>query len=383
MGYYVRSLAWKKKTPSWKVQFISYQREDTKSSSAKKPKKEWDIEKERWRSLGFHSSMTVTEARARARQLNAQIALKRQEERIRKEQFVEDETRKRFESILPIEFVQEFEKRFVRARDRETESGKRRTTHARVVWRAAQGMIVKVGVEPSDWFYYTHEIYDYFYDKKYSVRYIQSILKFANLWGFFICKKMARPFLPIPFPRSYERQRLLEAFYQKTTGARRPSLPLLPSDLKNAALTLNRRNYNWLYLTVWLGLRPQEVDNLENADLWSLETLPNGRKVLWVFQTKIVALPPEDRWKPIPLLFDEQLFALKILQTGIFKRPLVKTVKKYFGPKVDLYGGRKGFSDLMLSRGQVLENISIWMGHSTLERTWRSYKNKRKYHIHY
>jgi hypothetical protein len=28
--------------------------------------------------------------------------------------------------------------------------------------------------------------------------------------------------------------------------------------------------------------------------------------------------------------------------------------------------GRKGFTDLMLAKGHSLENISIWMGHSTL-----------------
>jgi hypothetical protein len=46
-----------------------------------------------------------------------------------------------------------------------------------------------------------------------------------------------------------------------------------------------------------------------------------------------------------------------------------------------LYGGRKGFVDLMLSKEQTFENISVWMGHSTLDRTWRSYKQRRKFHL--
>ncbi len=111
--------------------------------------------------------------------------------------------------------------------------------------------------------------------------------------------------------------------------------------------------------------------------MWRVEEAPNGRKILWVFQTKIVALPPEDRWKPIPILFDEQYFALKIITDQNFKRPIVRAIHQYIGKGHDLYGGRKGFVDLMLSRNQSLENISIWMGHSTLDRTWRSYKNKR------
>jgi len=100
-----------------------------------------------------------------------------------------------------------------------------------------------------------------------------------------------------------------------------------------------------------------------------------------VYQTKLIALPPDDRWKPIPILFEEQRFALRILESRNFRRPIVRTVHTYFGARVDLYGGRKGFSDLMLSKGHSIENISIWMGHSTLDRTWRSYKNRRLFHL--
>lgn len=138
--------------------------------------------------------------------------------------------------------------------------------------------------------------------------------------------------------------------------------------------------FNWLYLSVWLGLRPQEVDNLKNNELWNIEETCNP-KILWVFQTKIVSLPPEDRWKPIPILFDEQEFALRIIKSQKIQRPLVKTIHHYFGDGIDLYGGRKGFVDLMLSKGHTLENINVWMGHSTLERTWKSYKQRKKYHI--
>jgi len=54
-------------------------------------------------------------------------------------------------------------------------------------------------------------------------------------------------------------------------------------------------------------------------------------------------------------------------------------MRQYFSKDIDLYGGRKGFTDLMLSRGNTIENISIWMGHSTLDRTWRSYKQKQNF----
>lgn len=59
----------------------------------------------------------------------------------------------------------------------------------------------------------------------------------------------------------------------------------------------------------------------------------------------------------------------------------IKTMHFHFGPGVDLYGGRKDFTDLMIAKGHTLENISIWMGHSSLDRTWRSYKAKARFHL--
>ncbi len=381
MGYYVRSLTWKKSHPQWKLQFISYRMEDCQKSGAKKRKKEWAITPERWRSIGFHSQMTFEDARCRASQLNAQTLLKGQEERIKKDTITTLKLRNQKAAKIPDEFASEFEHRFIRTRDSETESGKRRMSRAQNLWRAAQRMISAIRHEPSEWFYYVPDIYDYFHEKQYSVRYISAVLKMANLWGFFIARKTAKPFHPISHPKGYERQRLIEAYYKKTRNTRRPSKVLLPIQLEAVYTKMNHPNFNWLFLSVWLGLRPQEVSNLNDRSLWFIETLSTGRIILWIYQTKIVALPPEDRWKPIPILYDEQRFSLRIIQARTFKRPIAKTMRSYFGYGTDLYAGRKGFVDLMLSKGQSLENISIWMGHTTLDRTWRSYKNKQKFHF--
>lgn len=70
--------------------------------------------------------------------------------------------------------------------------------------------------------------------------------------------------------------------------------------------------------------------------------------------------------------------ALKDIEDGVLKKPLVKTLRKTF-PDVEgigLYSGRKGFVDLMLKYGQTLENIAAWLGHSSIERTWKHYKDK-------
>jgi integrase len=86
----------------------------------------------------------------------------------------------------------------------------------------------------------------------------------------------------------------------------------------------------------------------------------------------------ERRWKPIPVIYPEQEIALEFLSGERLVRPCLKTLQKYAGnSKIGLYGGRKGFTDLMLSLGQKIEDISIWMGHTSIEVTWRYYKNKR------
>ena len=383
MGYYIRFLKNKKSLPNWKVQYISTRKKDRRpDSTAKISKTAWDISKSRWSQLGFHEFMFFEEAQVRARQLNTQFAIKRQEEKIRQIQDKDNQLKLRFSATLPEEFVSEFEDKFVRARDILPESQKRNRNKNRLtVWKAVQKIIVKVGMEPTKWFYHQTNFYDVFYEAQISLSYLRSIISMLNLWGQFITRKLCQPFTPLQIPRGYERQRILESYYNKTKKHRKPSKPITNEQLNAQYNFINSPNFNWIFISIWFGLRPLEIDQLHDKELWKIEHLPTGRKILWVFQTKIIALPPEDRWKPIPIIFDEQHFALKIIENKNFKRPLTKTIRKYFGDGHDCYAGRKGFVDLMLSKNQNLENISIWMGHSTMDRTWRSYKNKRVYHF--
>jgi len=381
MGYFVKFLPQRKTGPQWKVQFISYKKADIRPECrAQKPKREWDINKERWHSLGFSPSMTLQEARGRAKQLNAQHVLRKQEEQIRKIEEARSNFQTRHDAALPSEFVAEFESRFVRKRQNPNEAGRRTTARAFVTWHAAQRMITHVATDPSDWFYHTEKIYDYFFNQKMSIKYAQAVLRMANVWGFFISRKMARPFLPVPHPRGYERQRIIDAHFSKK-GSPGASKPITQKRLSELWKVINRRNHNWLKISIWFGLRPKEIDSLKDKQFWKLEVTPTGRKVFWVYQTKIVTLPPEDRWKPIPIIFEEQEAALKVIESGSFQRPLTQTMRRHFGRGTTLYAGRKGFTDLMLANGQTLENISIWMGHSSIQRTWSNYKIRRRFHL--
>jgi hypothetical protein len=67
MGYYIRSVQRKNPLPQWKLQFITQKKEFATNSKAKNPRRDWDIPKTRWLSLGFHANMDIEHARSRAK----------------------------------------------------------------------------------------------------------------------------------------------------------------------------------------------------------------------------------------------------------------------------------------------------------------------------
>jgi hypothetical protein len=104
MGYSIKFIPKKKSAPQWRVQYTYYKKADwPENTKAEFPKKEWNISMDRWPSLGFNKFMTYEDAKARAKQLNAQKFLKLQEERIKKIEKDQLQTQKRYDSVLPTE----------------------------------------------------------------------------------------------------------------------------------------------------------------------------------------------------------------------------------------------------------------------------------------
>jgi hypothetical protein len=93
--------------------------------------------------------------------------------------------KQKYGSVLPIEIVEEFETGFLKSRDAETKKGRWRTSHARSKWKAAQRMIVALKIDPSEWYYYNKEIYDYFYEhmKLVEKSIKQTLIGFIFLFG--------------------------------------------------------------------------------------------------------------------------------------------------------------------------------------------------------
>lgn len=245
-----------------------------------------------------------------------------------------------------------------------------------------QKMCIKLKLEPKDYKESSKKIYKYFIEQKISVNYSARIISLLNRWGLFVSRKRNSFYEEVPVPRGREQSAIADA--QKTKrgtetelGVRQESLPLTPEKLEKAKKFLIPEQYNWLKLSIWFGLRPEEVDMLADEKKYRLEyNLKNKIHVLHVYQSKLQSVAEDKRWKKIPIVFDQQQECLEIISSGMFKRPLHKTVRKYAGKGITLYGGRKNFVDMMMEKGQKLEDISLWLGHASIETTWAHYKDK-------
>lgn len=374
MGYRIKELKEKKKPPFWKVQFVSYKEADCLQSKAKKKSKTKDVPKTDWHAHGFRFDMTYEEAKRLADMKNAKSEEKRwAEKKVKIRERLDDDDRVINAHLNP-SFVEEFEQRVLRRRlargnDEILEKNKLESH-----WRAARIAIVDLRIEPTEWSEEATVIYDYFKEKKFSPSYVQKILRLMNQWGFFICKKEMKPFLPIPAPRGREYSRIADSFFDKYEDGR-ASKPLTPSMLEKEYENLHEANYTWLFISIQFGLRPHEVDSLKKDKFHKIHR-KDGNRVLSIYQPKLLQLPKEQRWKHIPILEKDQDTALFLIKGKQFRRPTYKTMRTRFGERVTLYGGRKGFTDRMLDLGYELENIAQWMGHTSIERTWKNYKDK-------
>lgn len=337
-------------------------------------RKELTIPTEGYTALGFHVFMTEAEAKSRVRQLNAEKRLEIKKAAAAARRVLVEEPL--IESaFLPPELVSEFSSWL-----KNTTLGSEKTERKyQKCWSVAKRIIADLQIEPHAYTDNRRLFYRALIQRKYSPDHARTMLRILNQWGQFVCRKQGRFFEKIPPPKGMEREKLAEANEGSKHYRAGGSAPLTLERLKKLKEHVSEEQYRWLYISLWFGLRPEEVDALRDRRLqWRIEE-DAGTKYLWLYQPKLVALPKPRRWKAIPVLYAEQKKALEFIEEGSFKRPLTKTLKKYLElDQVSCYAGRKGFTDLMLDRGQKLEDISVWMGHTTIERTWKSYKDRQK-----
>lgn len=321
--------------------------------------------------LGFKDVMSLEEAKKRVTQLNMSSSIERKKAAVIARKLIDIQI---VESVfVPKDLCQEFYNRLIEETFSNDSNNKKLLSH----WQYAQRMIAALKIEPVDYYDRSKIFYKYFIDKENSLDYAKKILRIINRWGSFVCKKRGQFFEPITTPKGKIRESINDAYIDSDhfVGESDPLTPHLLSTNKDKFIVAG--NYEWLFISVWFGLRPEEVDSLHDTKKWKIELI-DGLQVLWVYQSKLTSIEREKRWKGIPAKYPGQVEALKIIHSSIFKRPIYKTMRRVFGPDITLYGGRKNFEDMMLDNGHTLEDISMWMGHQNIQTTWGKYRNRKR-----
>lgn len=248
-------------------------------------------------------------------------------------------------------------------------------------WKTVQEIINSLKLEVSDYNDNSHEFYQLFIKRKYSLDYVSKLVRIINLYGAFVARKLRVPFDSISKPSNHLKNKILDT-YHDSDGYIGESAVLTEGMLndiqKNVNSCIDSAHYQWFMISVWFGLRPNEIDSLHNLSMWKVYAISTGaRNAIAVYQPKLTSISREKRWKRIPIKYPGQKLALKYIKAGLFKRPNHRTLKRMrlIAPGITTYAGRKGFTTMMLGLGESIESISSWLGHQSIDITWRKYKD--------
>ncbi|HEY8272542.1 MAG TPA: hypothetical protein VIG33_16735 [Pseudobdellovibrionaceae bacterium] len=330
-----------------------------------------------YRELGFKTEMSVDEAKERCKLLNAERGLIKDKIRVAAKRVTEIKNIN--ETLFPTHSVEAFQELLKEENFGSEAHLEKLYSHFNFI----QTMVNYLRLQPFEYKDNSKKIYKYFISKQISLNYSYRLLTVLNRWGKFHSKTTGQFYDDVKAPRGREQSAIADA--QKTKsgketelGVRTESLPLVPEKLQAAKDKLIPDQFNWLKISVWFGLRPEEVDLLDDDTQFRVEfNLKSKTKVLHVYQPKLQSIPENKRWKRIPVVFKEQEECLELIAEGNFERPLNKTIRKHCGQGITCYGGRKNFVDMMLDKGQRIEDISLWLGHTSIETTWKHYKNRQ------
>lgn len=356
MGFHVR-----KHRNTWRVIATTY---------ANGGKSEKHVVQEDYARLGVSKTMSIEEARAAVRALNARDRLEKRELRRQNVSKAQAEGALIKSAYLPGALLEEFEREL--AADGNPKLMPR--------WNRAKKLIVDTGLDYTQHFAYRAKIYAYLADQQLSAYYARDIIAVMNRWGRFRGRKATNMYEELPVPKSTHLQRI-KAAYKQRRGQGNESDPITPAMLESARSRLKPAQYNWLLASVWFGLRPGEVDRLSTSgrdEFWKV-VVQQGHQCLMVFQTKLGGIDEDQRWKTIPVITPQQRRVIGMIEDGVpMKRPLVKTIKAHLSDTCTCYGGRKGFYHLMTaSYGQEPGAISFWLGHKDLATTAKKYADSR------
>jgi len=349
-------------------------------------KTQTQVSKALYGELGLTLAMTVIEARREIKKYNKirKSSLKVSASQVRALRRLE-ELKMIDKTLFPDDLVDEFVMRLQAGSDGKPRFKNRLITNFRI----AMEMTKELKLQPHDYNANMDLIVLYMKDekRKYSVSYCKDIFYVLNKWGVFYSRKHKTFFEPVGKLR-IKTQNAISIAHKDKDGVRKESQPMTEELLKKVKLKVDGdldavKKYNWLYISFVFGLRPSECDEaIKNPKI----EVHGGVPVLVVYQSKLTVVEEDEKEKRIPIICEEQAKALKMIEKKQATRPSPKWVDKVCKDdrktydtnfKYDLYCGRKGFTDFLLSKNQPLHEISQWAGHKSIETTWHHYKDKR------
>lgn len=351
MGYFVR-----KRSTGWAVQKTFYKY--GKAFACTIPKSDFP-------ELLFEETMTTEEARTHAKTLNREFHVQNWK---RKRLVIQERLREEYEQkvpFLPPELCIVFQAELERHSD---------SKRMKTLWKAMRKVVKAIKIPPEDWKRRSPTIYEHFEKKAFGPDYAKKIIRMMNLWGEFFSYQTATTYSPVKCPTGYALGRIRRA-HREQRKCDKASDGLTPDLLRQVKYSLSQEQYRWLYISLWFGLRPQEMRNLSRGSEFTYidSDSETETEVLNILQTKLINLPEEDQWKCIPIIYPEQKIAAQMIQEGKFEPPLPKTIKRYTLGNHHLYAGRKGFGPLMWQFGHDVVEVSSWLGHKSIDRTFRDY----------
>ncbi len=357
------------------------------------------VESSRFVELGFTKSMTLDQARARVRELNKLDKKRKSEFRAKIFSAKRADWQRSVDQIyFPSEIVETFLQDI-------KDTPKIKTKYLNRLVRCFEvitEMIPKhVQAQPHQYNSCIKKIVNYFCHQKYSISYASDIIMVMNMWAKHYAKHRGVYVDLIERLAPAYREAIKESHDTKEGSVRKRALPITRAEIENMQAQVSTNDLEemshcrWVIASWLFGLRPSELDRFIQGDQDEDRVIfEKGVKCLNVKQTKTVnKTGVRLSYKKIPILNHEQDKALDDILNKPTRRPhpdwmdkKLRIKDKKYRPerhKFDCYSGRKGFIDLMLAPpyNQKLENISVYLGHSSVTTSYVHYKDKENLHF--
>lgn len=363
----------KKTNDRFAVRMRSYAIEDRKAAGKEDVEYiEKTLPEKEWARYGFHSEMTYEQAATHLKILNSRSKDRDIKEKKARFKYVESEQKKELlkSAYLPEVIVDSFEKKL--KNDSYSANYEKSKTHFH--WKTAMRVIANLEMAPAEWSDNKRSVLKKL--EGFAPSTVAKLLSLINAYGVFYSKKMGTFFEKIEMPKGAEVGRISDRYLDKTGGKTKEAKGVNLSSMNTIKLSedLTKEEINWCILCLGLALRPSEADMVAKRDDKNVTIAKSSVKV---YQSKLVSLPKKMRYKEVIIKHGFQKEALELLKSKkLFQKPSKNKIQKVLGEEYGLYSFRKGYQDIMLSFDESITRISLDLGHSSIDRTWKSYRKR-------